>query len=146
MAWTTPPTFSDGAILSAAQLNILSEDIAWLWERAQQTNVGREIPSISVGDGDEDEISVAIVHKFKTLEYRIAMTAGTFDDLTIQYDTTTVFTDSNDRSTPYVYSGTVNLTGFGLTLGQVYRIRISAGGEPGSASNAARIDLMQEIP
>lgn len=145
MAWVTPPTFADNTILSAAQLNILSANLEYLWERAQQTNVARQIPQISVGDGDETETSLVIVHKFKTLEYRIAMTQGTFDDFAIQYDSTTVFTDTNDRSNPYVYTGTVDLTSFGLTVGQVYRIRVSAGGEPGSAVNTARIDLMQEI-
>lgn len=146
MAWVTPPTFSDGAILSAAQLNILSEDIAWLYERAQQVNVARQPLSISVGDGDEEEVSAAIRHKFNTLEYRIAMSGGTFDDLSIQYDSTTIFTDTNDRSNPYVYSGTIDLTSFGFTVGQVYRVRISAGGEPGSPNNAADIDVLQEIP
>lgn len=145
MAWVTPPTFADNTILSAAQLNILSANLEYLWERAQQTNVARQIPQISVGDGDETETSLVIVHKFKTLEYRIAMTQGTFDDFAIQYDSTTVFTDGDDRSNPYVYTGTVDLTSFGLTVGQVYRIRVSAGGEPGSAVNTARIDLMQEI-
>lgn len=146
MAWTTPPTFADNTVLSATQLNALSACIEYLWEMAQQTNVARQIPMISVGDGDETETSLTIIHKFKTLEYRIAMTQGTFDDFAIQYDSTTVFTDTNDRTNPYVYSGTVDLTSFGLTVGQVYRIRISAGGEPGSAVNTARVDLIQEIP
>ena len=35
MAWTTPPTFSDGAILSASQLNILSADLEYLYALLQ---------------------------------------------------------------------------------------------------------------
>lgn len=35
MAWTTPPTFAAGTVLTAAQLNILSDDLTYLYGIAQ---------------------------------------------------------------------------------------------------------------
>ena len=39
MAYETPPTFSSGAILQAAQLNVLSADIEYLYGIVQRVNI-----------------------------------------------------------------------------------------------------------
>lgn len=151
MAWTTPPTFADNTILSAAQLNILSEDISYLWERAQQVNVAREYESISPGDGDEANEDYVIAHKFDTFEYDVRLGVGTFDGFRIRiYDggvlKGAVFDTADDQSAPYTYSGTTDTSSFGLTVGNIYIVRVTADGEPGSANNSAVIHKLQEIP
>lgn len=144
--YVTPPVFSDGSVLSATQLNALSGNQEYLYEQATRVNVPSPIMSLQVGSGEDGEILRVIRHKFKTLEYTINCMAGTIDDMSIRYDATTVYSDDDDRSNPYQWTGTIDLTPFGFVQGQVYGIRVSAAGEPGSGVNRIEVITLQEIP
>lgn len=144
--YVTPPTFADGSVLSATQLNTLSENQEYLYEQATRVNIPQEVAFLQLGSGEDGEIRRVIRHKFKVLEYTINCTAGTIDDMSIRYDATTVYADGDDRSNFYQWTGTVDLTPFGLVEGQVYTLRVTAAGEPGSGVNRIEVFTLQEIP
>lgn len=145
MSYVTPPTFVDGNVLSATQLNTLSANQEWLYEQAARVNVPQEPMILSVGDGANGEIRRVLRHKFNTLEYDIRCTSGTIDDMSIRYDSTTLYSDGTDRNNPYTWSGTIDLTSNGFTLGQVYTVRVLISGEPGSGTNNIEVITLQEI-
>lgn len=84
-------------------------------------------------------------HRSNTFRYHLVMTNGTIDALRIKYNSTTIYTDSNDRSNPYVYAGTVDISSHGFTVGDYYIITVEIDGEPASADNTLRVYDVREI-
>ncbi len=70
MAWTTPPTFVNGAVLSAAQMNILSDDIEYLRGFVSGANPG--VPEVTITDNGD--IYFLIRHLFQYLHLRVTAT------------------------------------------------------------------------
>lgn len=147
MPYTTPPTFTTGNVLSAANLNNLSDNIEFLYGVTRQTNPATQMVEIIAGDGATATAAKwAIRHKTDTLKFHMTMTNGTIDAMRIKYGSTTVYTDSNDRSNPYVYTGTTDISGLGLTVGTWYVVTVEIDGEPASANNTLRVLDLREIP
>lgn len=146
MPWTTITDWADGDILSATKLNQVVENLEYLWALTQSVNPPRSTDSITAGDGGNASVRLVITHRHRYLYFYLPMGQGTADDFGISYDATDVYTDGTDRATPYVYEQTVDLAPFGFTVGQVYTITISIGGEPGSGVNTLGITKIYEHP
>jgi hypothetical protein len=99
MPYVTPTTFADGNVLSASQLNVLSDDIEYLYGIVRQTNPATQMVEVAAGDSATgDETKWAIRHKTETFKYRMDLVQGTADAVRIKYGSTTVFTDATDRN------------------------------------------------
>lgn len=115
MAWTTPPTFVDGAILSASQLNILSDDLEELHGAIAGSNPGQ--PSVALPtDGD---VFYLIRHIHPYLHLKIVGRTRVY------YDSTQVLNSGSEGVTA-TYA--VNLTSYGLTVGAIYTLRVNIEG------------------
>lgn len=137
MPYTSPPTFTTGNVLSAANLNTLSDDVEYLYGAVQQTNAASYAYELGPGSGATEVADKwRIRYKTNTLKYDIRVEQGTLDALRIKLNGTTVFNDGTDRSNPYTYAGTVDITSLGLTLGTWYTLTVEADGEPGSSVNS----------
>ena len=114
MAYTTPPTFNTGDILSATQLNILSDDIEYL----NGFVVGSSPAMVSVNLANDGDVYFIIRHtqRYLHVKYRAQ------DSCRIYYDAITVY---NQGSTVGDRTITVDLNPFGLTLNQIYVLRFT---------------------
>ena len=120
MAFQEPPTFVDGEILSASQLNVLAANQNYLADAIATTNIGFAELEI---DNNTTDIYYEIVHTHENLYVRANLTGGS--DLHIYYDATKVveITDSGQAAE------NVDLTSFSFAVGTRYRMRLAwAGG------------------
>jgi hypothetical protein len=152
MAYTTPPTFSDGSILSASQLNILSDDVEYLYGTVQQTNAATFAYELGPGDGASEEAARWVIrHKTNTFRYSMIVTQGTIDSVDIDFQPVAggtaveVFTDGTNRSATYTYSGTVDISAKGFTVGNWYTVIVTATGQSGSSVNKLIVYDLREI-
>lgn len=116
--WTTPPTFTASSILSAAQLNVLSDDLEVLYGY-----VGGANPSIAAQGTTGGNVYYIIRHQQRYLH----LSYKSNDDVKVYYDATEVFHDgspSGSQETP----SPVDLNSFGFTVGQLYTIKVSLSG------------------
>ena len=121
MAWTTPPTFVDGAILSASQLNILSADLEYLYALLQAPQ-----PASSTLYANRSLTSTnnswRIRYKNRYLHYRATVAANTVNAFAIVVNGTTYTISSTPQTVGYVYSGYVDVKAQGLTVGTIYNV------------------------
>jgi hypothetical protein len=106
MAYTTPPTFADANVLTAAQLNILSDDIEFLYSLI----TGINIPFT----GDQFSSGVSRIYTFtrqgRYMHYKGRLTSGDSDEVIIRIDGSTEYNDATNRASPYTWSGYIDLT------------------------------------
>lgn len=114
MAYTTPPTFVTGVALSAAQLNILSDNQEYFWGLVTSQNPGMVETTIAA-DGD---VFLMIRHTQRYLHVRYQAD----DRCRIYYDATKVYDVSGTSGT---VTTSVDLNSYGLTIGQLYVIKFS---------------------
>jgi hypothetical protein len=123
MAWTNPPTFSTDDVLTATNLNILSDDLAYLHGYVSGANPAMTSVELAV-DGDAYFI-IRHLHRYLRISYRCNA------DIKIWYDATEVYHDGTPdgvNETRYA-----DLNALGLTVGQLYTVKAtldSDGGEP----------------
>lgn len=146
MPWTSIADWADGDILSATKLNQVVDNLEYLWALAQSVNPPRPVDTVTAGDGADGSETMVITHRHRYLYFYFSISQGTFDDMSVSYGATTVFSDATDRSNPYVYEQTIDLDPFAFTVGQTYTIHIDVGGEPGSASNTLQLTKIYEHP
>lgn len=146
MPYVTPPTFTNGNVLSASQLNILSDDIEYLYGVVRQTNAATQMVELVAQSGlTTTATKWSIRHRTNTLRYRMDVVQGTVDGVRIKFGSTTVYNNADDHSNPYTYNGTADLSSFGLTMGQWYIVTVEVDGEPGSSNNTLRVLDIREI-
>lgn len=143
MPYTSPPNFSDGAILTATQLNNLSDNIEFLYGVVQGVNVpfsslrteGIELTSAN------NQWTVRHLHRY--LHYRMRQITGTSSNVKIYYNGQTVFEDGGTRNAPYTWSGYIDLNSSpgGLTIGNVYDIYVT---NDFAAGNVFSVDYLLE--
>lgn len=119
MAWTTPPTFSDNAVLSAAQLNILSDDLAYLYGLLQAPQAAMTTLYANQHLASTNN-AWKIRYRHRYLHFRVTVALNVCTDLNLFVNGTQYVIDTADRSQGYVYSGYVDVNSQGLTLGTVY--------------------------
>lgn len=75
MAYTAPPTFTAGSVLSAAQMNILSDDIEYLYGK-----VGGAVPAVNAhkttSTGDDAYYAFRYKGRYIHLKYVLGSGAG----------------------------------------------------------------------
>lgn len=127
MSWGTPPTFADGDYLTAAKLNILSDDVEYLYGRSLQVNPGFVVKYVNDSDNSNDTVSGwSILHVSNTLRYRLLITGGV-DYVYIRYNGTTVAT----KTTIGTFNETVSVAALGLTVGDIYPLSVTIRADPG---------------
>ena len=126
MPWTTPPTFVDDAILTATQLNVLSDDLEFL--HGLSTGVNVPFRSIGIGtDVDAGDENLRIRHLGRYLHYKVTMDSGEHDELVLYYDGDVAYQDLGHQVSPYTWSGAIDLHNTGIisptpTIGDFYVI------------------------
>lgn len=114
MAWTTPPTLSDGTVGTDEDLNILVEDIEYLYTLdLLVSNIGFN-GLTSTNDLNEDDHRGSFIHLHRYLHFHIELEQGTIQDLVIRYNDYNVYEDASNHSAPYVYDGYVDLYDTGV--------------------------------
>ena len=121
MAWTTPPTFVDGAILSAAQLNILSADLEYLYALLQAPQPASSTLYANRNLNSTNN-SWRIRYKNRYLHYRATVAAGTVNAFGIVVNGTTYTISTTPQTIGAVYSSYVDVVSQGLTVGTVYNV------------------------
>jgi len=107
MAFTTPPTFTSGNVLTAAQLNTLSGDVEYLYSITHGINIGFTGQTTSTAGNTRP---YSLRRRVQYLHYKIRVTSGTVDSLSINVNGNNEFTDGVNRSSGYTYSGYIDLT------------------------------------
>lgn len=107
MAYTTPPTFSNGSVLTATQLNTLSGDVEYLYSVTHGMNIGFT--------GEEKTTDgycrpYTYRRRARYLHYKIRVTAASVHELRINVNGNDELTDTTERSSGYTYSGYFDLT------------------------------------
>ena len=112
MAWSAPPTFADTNILTAAQLNILSDDVEYLYGLVSGVNVPFNSLTTTVNLDDTNN-QWLMRHVYKYLHYKLRVASGQNDDLDIYMVRGTqdirIFGESAARTGGYSYSGYIDL-------------------------------------
>ena len=121
MAWTTPPTFVDGAILSASQLNILSADLEYLYALLQAPQPASST-LLANRDLNSTNNSWRIRYKNRYLHYRATVVNGTVNAFGIVVNGTTYTISTTPQTIGAVYSSYVDVVSQGLTVGTVYNV------------------------
>lgn len=113
MAWSTPPTFSDGAILSASQLNILSDNVEYLYSLLNRPNMPFVKGTLSAGGGATTAVYWGVWHVHRYLKYKIAVSGGNTDSMRMTYYANgaggNLINDGIDRASGYVWEGSIDL-------------------------------------
>ena len=126
MAYTTPPDFVTGAILSAAQLNILSDDVDFLNGIAQAPNIPFQAYEF-VGTESRDWY---MRYRHPYLLYYYDVLHNPADDIKIYVNDVEVFHDGAPGEE--TVEGHIDLAALGLTLRSWYKVTVSFVPDSGS--------------
>lgn len=126
MAWTTPPTFVDGNMYSAAQLNVLSSDLAELWGMAQ----GPNMPFLSLYSQGISLTSsnnlCYIRYQLRYLHYKARCVDFGINDFAIWINGVKRYEDLTHYTPSHTYIGYLDLSAMSLTLGALYPLYVVA--------------------
>ncbi len=120
-------TFYDGNILSASQLNSLVQRVNALEDGAVGVNLG--FAEVTLTRTHQD-VYYQVTHKYRWLHLRF-VEGNDKTSLRIYYNTTLVYTSPGNGGT---FAVNVDLSGFGLSVGTLYRVRARWGEEAGSGT------------
>lgn len=142
MAWTTPPTFTDGNVLSASQLNILSEDLSFLYGIMKAPQVAfnslyanKDLTSLN------NSFRIRYYHRY--IHYRISVVLNVCNNVHLYVNGTNYTLDTTARSAGYVYTGYVDVVAQGLTEGTIYTCYFTSGLATQNTSAILIEDLIQ---
>lgn len=130
--WIEPPVFAAGEILSASKLNTLSNNVDFLRGIAQAPNVPWLVKS--------DPFQAVVMHRLPSLYVQYnGGAAGVLDSFQILYQHPTegdveVYLD--DPVTTGINTVEIDLSGLGLTIGELYVVTVTWTYEEGYSSGA----------
>jgi hypothetical protein len=116
MPWTSPPTFVTDAVLSASQLNVLSDNQEYLYGYVSGQNPGIASLVLTV-DGD----GFGVMRHMQRYFHVVYLCQN---DIKIYYDATEVFHDGAPDGTVND-SAIIDLNAFGFTVGQLYTVKFT---------------------
>lgn len=102
-----PPSFADGDILSAANLNIISQNLEFFWGLVSGVNVPFTGEKMT-GSGASRPWTGRRVGRY--LHYKCELVNGVSDELDIRIDGNHEAGDGTNRSAPYEWSGYIDLS------------------------------------
>ncbi len=125
MSWSTPPTFVDGTLPTDAELNIVRNDIAYLYELFTANGAIAFNGISSNVDLSADNNSFTFIHVHRWLHYHVELESGEIQDFIIVYNGVDVYEDATNRTAPYIYDGVIDLEDTGVisptpTIGEEY--------------------------
>ena len=127
MAWTTPPTFVTSNAFSAAQLNILSDDLEFLQGVADAPNAPFQSLVVTA---DVDTTYHIRYEGDVYFHYKYIISGSNGDAVDITLNGSNIYSDG--VSSTGTYAGYVDITSLGLTAGTWYPIVFEWNGNPGS--------------
>lgn len=107
MAYTTIPSLASGDVLTATHMNILKNNIEYLYGLYSAYNTpfcGQTITS----SGVTNIYHFRYVHRY--LHYSATVTSGIGDDFKVYVNGNSEFHDGSNHSATYTYSGYIDLT------------------------------------
>lgn len=140
MAYQVPPSFADGDILSAANLNIISQNLEFFWGLVSGVNVPFTGEKLT-GSTDTRTWTGRRVGRY--LHYKMRIVNGTSDEVTIRLDGNNEYGDGTNRSAPYTWSGYIDLsaTTSAPDIGEFYEVYVTFAFNSG---NDFRVDYLIE--
>ena len=117
MAYVIPPTFTNGNILTATNLNTLSDDIEFLYGLAHGVNLGFDIGVFTVSAAK----TWYIQHKHRYLHYKYHVGSDPADAIHLDYGTELNVAEPSVAEGSY--TGYVDLNPYGFTVNQWYEVR-----------------------
>lgn len=123
MPYQVNPTFSSGAVLSSAQLNILSENIEYLYSLISGVNVPFSGDTLTASG---DSRTYTFKRQGRYIHYSFELASGQTDEVDIRIDGSAEYTDASNRSSPFSWSGYVDLqaTTANPAVGDSYEIYV----------------------
>ena len=118
MSWTTPPTFVTSSPASAAQLNILSDDL----EHLQGVAAGPNAPFQSVVFTNSGTATYHLRYRYPYLHYSYTVSVDPGDDVNIKVNGTSKVHDGAPGEA--TVTGYVDLTSMSLTPGSWYPVTV----------------------
>lgn len=130
MAWSAPPTFADTNVLSATQLNVLSDDLAFLYGILQAPQA--TFPSHFFNQ----DLSItnngwAFRYRHRYFHYRVRVTSNTIDSLHLFVNGTDYTIPGAPKSAGEYFTGYIDVNAQGLTVGSVYEFYFTTTGDSG---------------
>lgn len=127
MSWSSPPSFTDGSLLSATPLNTISQDLAYLYGLLNMPLAASCSLLNSTGLSSANN---SWYFRYKTGLAYVHYHAYVRDNQCLQFQImvngTSVFNDTTTRSSGYTYSGSADISSLGLTSGNIYQLYVNA--------------------
>lgn len=141
MAYTTPPTFADDTILTAANLNILSDDVEHLYGLISGVNIPFSSQTITASGESRRWI---FRRQARYLHYKIRNITNDTDELHINVNGNDEYDDVTNRSGAYTWEGYIDLTGITAVpaVGAFYEVYVDITFDTGP--NDLRVDYLLE--
>lgn len=144
MSFQTNPTFVDAAVLSASDLNILSDNTEFLHGLVSGVNT----PFAKVeytSDWDDTDTKWEMVHSAQYLHFKARLTMTDVTSFQIWVAGVKVYEDTTQRAAVYTYQGYVDLdaSAASLTLGDPYEVYL-AGTFTTSPPHKLIVDYLRE--
>jgi len=130
--YTAPPTFSTGAILTAAQLNILSDDIEHINSLTDFINLPFSTYTYGIGGVQSmSEVYWVIRHRHRYLHYYLTVDTSTITanlhlDVNWGSGWNTVFSTASGLAAPSTITGYADLNSLGIPTGSFMQVRWDA--------------------
>jgi hypothetical protein len=132
MPYTTPPTFADGNILTASQLNILSADVEFLYGQTPAVNPGFQTHDYSTGLIENQKSWYFRYQGWNYLWYKIHRNGTFTNDMQITINGNNTVLTGSTSSINVVFEDAVNMAGYGLTVGNYYELHFGGNFSSGS--------------
>lgn len=147
MSYISLASKSDGDILTAAYLNQMANNAAYLQGLAGAVVIPFSAVQSATGSGISDIYVIRHTHRY--LHYWISQTASTSDSIEIRYNGTAVYSDGGDRVAPYEWQSYIDLENLGVitptpTKGSFYEITFAIVQKTGAG--VTRINYILESP
>lgn len=106
MPYQINPTFTDGNVLLASQLQILADNADFLWNLVSGVNIPFTGDSLTASGTSR---TYTFRRQGRYLHYHFEMTTGTSDELDVRLDGFNEAGDATNRTAPYTWSGYIDL-------------------------------------
>lgn len=125
MPYTSNPAFADGNVLSAAHLQILADNAAFLYSLISGTNTPFSSQTLT---GSGDSRRWIFRHQARYLHFKFTLDGGETDEVDIRLGAgeDIEYTDATNRSGPYTWEDVIDLEGTveNPAMGSFYQVYV----------------------